>query len=60
MANYRIYCLDGANKVASAEWIEADTDEGAIATAKDTHDGKQCELWQGRRLIARLDMRRQA
>ena len=60
MANYRIYCLDGANQVASAEWIEADDDQAAIETAKDTHGGKECELWQGRRLIARLDMRRQA
>ena len=60
MASYRLYCLDGANKVASADWIEADDDEGAIAVAKDIHDGFECEVWQGGRLVARLDLRRKA
>jgi hypothetical protein len=58
VAGYRLYCLDGANKVASAEWIEADDDYAAIEVAKNMHDGRECELWQGRRLIARLDLRR--
>lgn len=58
MAGYRLYCLDGANKVASAEWIEADDDYAAIEIAKNMHDGHECEVWQGRRLIARLDLRR--
>ena len=55
-----MYCLDGVNKVSSAEWLEADDDEAAIEVAKDTHDGHECELWQGKRLVARLDLRRQA
>ena len=58
VADYRLYCLDGANKVASAEWIEADDDYAAIKVAKEMHDGRECEVWQGRRLIARLDLRR--
>jgi hypothetical protein len=60
VAGYRLYCLDGANKVASADWIEADDDEAAIEVAKDTHGGQACELWRGARLVARLDMRRKA
>jgi hypothetical protein len=60
VAEYRLYCLDGVNKVSSAEWIEADDDEAAIEAAKDTHDGHECELWQGKRLVARLDLRRTA
>jgi len=54
---YRLYCLDGASKVASADWIDADDDEGAIEAARERHDGYECEVWQGRRLVARLDLR---
>jgi hypothetical protein len=57
MSGYRLYCLDGVNKVASAEWIEADDDAAAIEEAKRMHPGYQCELWQGTRLVARLDLR---
>ena len=57
MAGYRLYCLDGANKVASGDWIEADDDQAAIEVAKMMMDGYECELWQGRRLVARLDFR---
>jgi hypothetical protein len=60
VASYRLYCLDGVSKVESAEWIEADDDHAAIEAAKETHDGYECELWQGRRLVARLDLRRHA
>ena len=59
MTEYRLYGLDGVNKVASGEWIDADDDETAIAAAKDKMDGHDCELWQGRRLVARIDLRRQ-
>ena len=54
MATYRLYCLDGVEKVASAEWIEADSDEAAIEAAEDSRDGRLCELWQNSRLVVRL------
>ena len=57
VADYRLYCLDGANKVASAEWIDAEDDNAAIKVAQTMFDGYECELWQGTRLIARLDLR---
>lgn len=57
MADYRLYGLDGVNKVASGDWIEADDDETAIEAAKDRFEGQECEVWQGRRLVARLDLR---
>jgi hypothetical protein len=60
VANYRIYCLDGANRVASAEWIEADDDDHAIAIVSERHDGYKCEVWDSKRLVARLDLRREA
>jgi hypothetical protein len=54
VATYRLYCLDGVDKVASAEWIEADGDDSAIEAAEDIRDGRSCELWQGNRLVGRL------
>lgn len=58
VADYRLYCLDGVSKVSSAEWFEADDDGAAIEVAKGKFDGYECELWQGSRLVARLDLRR--
>ena len=58
MAGYRLYRLDGVSKVASGDWLDADGDEAAIEAAKERHDGYACELWHGRRLVARLDLRR--
>jgi len=58
VTGYRLYCLDGANKVASAEWIDADDDKAAIEVAKQMMDGQDLEVWQGTRLVARLPRRR--
>jgi hypothetical protein len=52
---YRLYCLDGVGKVASAEWIEAADDETAIMIANRLRDGRPCELWQGSRAVARME-----
>ena len=57
MATYRLYCLDGVDKVASAEWIEAADDQAAIGTAEGLRAGRKCELWQGSRLVGRLGPR---
>jgi hypothetical protein len=54
VTGYRLYSLDGANKVASAEWIDADDDQAAVEAAKTMMDGQDCELWQATRLVARL------
>lgn len=58
---YRVYCYDGDHKVVTADWLEAVTDEEAIAKAKAAGFGSKCEIWDGRRLVAELeDERRQA
>jgi hypothetical protein len=57
---YRLYCLDGMGKVASAEWIEAEDDETAIEAAREMRGGRACELWQNSRLVIRLDRENQA
>jgi len=54
VADYRLYGLDGVDKVASAIWIEADDDDIAIEVAKEVLNGRNGELWQGRRFIARI------
>lgn len=54
MESYRLYGLDGVKKVASAEWIEAESDAAAIEAAKEMMDGHDCELWQSKRLVARI------
>ena len=54
MTGYRLYGLDGVDKVASGEWFEADDDETALEVAKRMMDGHDCELWQGSRLVARI------
>ena len=52
---YRVYCYDGVNKVVSADWLQAVSDEEAIEKARDAGFGSKCELWDGRRLVAKLD-----
>ena len=57
MTDYRLYGLDGVNRVASGEWFEAEDDDSAIEVAKTMMDGHDCELWSGTRLVARIPSR---
>ena len=34
MPEYRLYCLDGGGQIGFADWIEANDDGDAIATAR--------------------------
>jgi hypothetical protein len=52
---YRLYSLDGVGHLNFAEEIMADSDEEAIATARELRpDAMQCEIWEGRRLVTSL------
>ena len=53
MQNYRLYRLDGAGKIANAEWIEALEDDDALREAKTRIDSGSFELWQRNRLVQR-------
>ena len=55
---YRVYCYDGAHKVVTADWVEAASDEEAIAKAEAAGFGSKCEIWDGRRLVAQLEGQR--
>ena len=59
MPAYRIYCLDGAGKVWAAEWIEAPDDAAAIEAARQMDEAVRCEIWQGQRLVGRVEPGRQ-
>jgi hypothetical protein len=54
MPDYRLYCLDGANKISRAEWIDAKSDEDAIVIARSHEKPVNCELWLSNRLVARI------
>jgi hypothetical protein len=58
VGTYRLYCLDGVDKVASAEWVKADDDEAAMEAAEELHHGRKCELWLGNRLVTVIEARR--
>lgn len=53
MPAYRIYRLDRAGKIESAEWIAADDDEQAMELARQK--GLPCEVWERGRLVGRVD-----
>ena len=55
MAAYRLYHIDGGGRFSAAEWIEADGDESAIEAARAVSRSLACELWQGRRFVARVE-----
>jgi hypothetical protein len=54
--SYRLYCLDARGHISMAEWIEATDDQDAIRQAQTLkRDAQKCEVWDGNRLVARLD-----
>ena len=53
LSNYRLYRLDGAGKIMSAEWLEAADDDGAREEARTRSDSGQFELWDKNRLVER-------
>lgn len=55
MASYRFYCLDGSGHVTHADWIEAGTDDAAIAQIRAMKPApSRCEIWQNKRLVAKI------
>jgi hypothetical protein len=50
---YRLYRLDGSGKIDSAEWIEATSDEAAVAHGRDRFVDGGFEIWLGQRLVRR-------
>jgi hypothetical protein len=55
LLSYRLYRLDGAGKISSADWIQATDDEIAHAEARKRIDSGIYELWERDRLVTRID-----
>jgi hypothetical protein len=51
LPTYRLYRLDGAGNISSAEWIEASADNDALDQASKLTDGASFELWERGRLV---------
>jgi hypothetical protein len=59
MPAYRLYCIDGLGHVADLpEWIAADTDEEAIKLSSEMKHRLPCELWDRKRLVAKIPAHR--
>lgn len=56
MNAYRIYQINGANRIHAATWIEAPDDAAALALAGDHLEFgiPTVEVWQGARLVGRV------
>lgn len=55
MGDYRIYRLDGAGQITGApEIVTAAGDEAAVSAVRALNSACSIEIWQGRRLIARV------
>jgi hypothetical protein len=54
MPEYRLYCLDGADKFTKSHEIEAESDAAAIETARNMKLPVKCELWERGRMVAKL------
>jgi hypothetical protein len=51
LPTYRLYRLDGAGSIVSADWIEADADELALKQARERAGEGRFELWLRNRLV---------
>ena len=58
MPSYRLYRLDGAGKISTADWIEAADDAEARRAARLKGDSGTYELWDRDRLIERVEGKR--
>ena len=56
--HYRLYWLDGAGKIATAEWLEANDDASARRQVHDRAEPQVCEIWERNRLVTRVEPRR--
>jgi hypothetical protein len=58
---YRLYCLGGDGKITRSDWIDALSDDEAIAIARSIDKSVDCEIWKRNRLVARVPaMKKQA
>lgn len=54
MPDYRVYCFDGKNRIASGEWIKAADDAAALALVSVKRLSVRCEVWESQRLVGHV------
>ncbi len=54
MAKYIVYCLRASGEIWKSDWIDADTDEDALAAARAMDLPHGCEVWQRDRRVGRV------
>jgi hypothetical protein len=54
MSDYRVYCLDHHGESVEVQEITASTDEEAIRQARALKGLRQCEVWRGHNLVAKI------
>jgi hypothetical protein len=55
MQQYRIYCLDEEGRFSKADEIKLADDAEAMAYARALHHNAPCEVWNGNRLVGKVD-----
>jgi hypothetical protein len=58
LPSYRLYCLDGAGKITTAEWLDAADDADAIRQAQERKLGVASEIWDRSRLVAKIEAKK--
>lgn len=55
LTNFRLYRLDGAGKITTAEWLSADDEDHALQLAREMKLPTAVEIWDRNRLVGRVD-----
>jgi hypothetical protein len=55
MAKYIVYSLTESGTIRRSDWLDADTDENALAAARAMNLPHGGELWQRDRRVGRID-----
>ena len=56
MSEYRHYRFDGAGSISRAEWLDAADDQDAVQQIRERRLPVPSEIWNGRRLVARIEV----
>jgi len=55
MPHYRLYTLGRGNRISQAVDLDCETDAEAIEKARALYPRDPIELWQGKRLVKRIE-----
>ena len=55
MAKYIVYCFNRAGRIHRSEWIDAASDEQALAQARAMELSHRCEVWERDRRVGSVE-----